>query len=168
MTREEYLQRLDDKFPGLPKLRQEIYHRHGYLLNDYTADCASQGLSIWQHGEFHGCTDYWIELTQSKDTWNLVPDFVRIFNQILSRSVEEFCRFFCGDLSSILSFDDQLREIFRYLFAFEELHTAQDRFKPIDEGDFDQYAAFELREKYDVVCKSYQELPFRGIKAEVV
>jgi hypothetical protein len=162
MKREEYLQKLDVEFPDLHKLIQEIYHRHGNLLNDHTIDCASLGLSIWRHCQYHGehDTDYWIRLTQSDDSWDLVPDYVRIFNQILPLTVEEFSRFFCESLSSIIPFKDRLREVFRYLFAFEELHTVRDSFAVIEEDDFDEYESFELREKYEAVCRCYRELTF--------
>jgi hypothetical protein len=161
MMREEYLQNLNVEFPGLRKLAQEIYYIHGNLLNDSTIDCASLGLSIWKHCQLYECDiDYWIGLTESDDTWHLVPDYVRIFNQILSQSVKEFNRFFCESLSSIISFKDRLREIFRYLFAFEELHTARDSFAVVEEDDFNEYATFELREKYDVVSTCYRELTF--------
>jgi hypothetical protein len=162
MTREEYLQKLDVEFPGLHKLRQEIYHIHGNLLNDHTIACCSLGLSIWRHCQDAegGDVSYWIRLTESDDTWGLVPDYVRIFNQILSLTVEEFNRFFCESLSSIISFKDRLREVFRYLFAFEELHTVRDSFAVVEKDDFNEYATFELREKYEVVCSCYRELTF--------
>jgi hypothetical protein len=162
MTREEHRQKLNAEFPGLYELPQEIYHIHGNLLNDHTIACCSLGLSIWRHCQdaAGGDVSYWIRLTQSDDSWNLVPDYVRIFNQILPLSVKEFTSSFCRDLSSIIFFKDQLREIFRYLFAFEELHTEQDSFAVVEEDDFNEYESFELREKYRVVRSCYRELTF--------